>query len=156
MTRMRLTWLGERGSVKQVTKTFKTVVFIFVAVLLLDQALAITMVSLYHELTPDTTYDYINGTTSTDIPTGAIVMQFIRETLRFLFGLYLLIITCRTRQVLRADYQIPEKNCRGCEDCCCSFCCQTCVTMQMMRHTADYDNTTSTCCTETGLPAEIV
>ena len=44
----------------------------------------------------------------------------------------------------------PNKHCKGCEDCCCSFWCHCCTIAQMMRHTADYDKYDAQCCNDTG------
>mmetsp|Transcript_12757 Transcript_12757/g.18758 ORF Transcript_12757/g.18758 Transcript_12757/m.18758 type:complete len:264 (-) Transcript_12757:204-995(-) len=148
MTRVRLTWLGEPGSVNQVARTFKIVSLLFITVLLLDQILALIIISIYPEM--------IQDPDNAVAPIGAIIMQFFRETLQVLFAVYLLVTTCRTRKVVREQFNIPEKKCKGCEDCCCAFWCQCCVTMQMMRQTADYAAVDATCCTETGLPVDVV
>lgn len=90
-----------------------------------------------------------------DAPAGAIIIHYLTEIVEMLFMLYILITTCRARRSVREQYDIPETTCKGCEDCCCSFWCQCCTTMQMMRHTADYETYPGSCCTETGLPTYV-
>ena len=72
----------------------------------------------------------------------------ILEMIGFLF---VLIVTIRARAHIRGRYNIPEKRCVGCEDCCCAFFCSPCTICQMSRHTADYHKYGSACCTEDGL-----
>uniref|UniRef100_A0A7S1BD89 PLAC8 family protein n=1 Tax=Corethron hystrix TaxID=216773 RepID=A0A7S1BD89_9STRA len=56
--------------------------------------------------------------------------------LKFVVGLYFLIITCKTRKYIREKNQIPGNEC---EDLVCAWCCNCCTIGQMARHTADYD-----------------
>lgn len=153
---MRLTWLGGPGSVRQVASTFKTVVFIWFLYLILDQCLSIGFYSYYPEyqsFDPNAyeTYEEMWA----DAPSGAIIIHYVQDALHFVFWLYLLIATIKARRAVRQQYEIPEHSCSGCEDCCCSFWCHCCTTMQMMRHTADYDSYPAACCTETGLPLHV-
>ena len=53
--------------------------------------------------------------------------------------LYVTITICviaKTRQLVRARYHIPEKDCAGCEDCCCASFCTCCTLLQMEQQTA--------------------
>lgn len=79
------------------------------------------------------------------------VARLVRDLLRFLFWFYMLVLLTRARAHVRRLYGIPN-NCHGCEDCCCSFWLPCCTTLQIARHTADYDTYGASCCTETGLP----
>jgi hypothetical protein len=74
-----------------------------------------------------------------------------RNAIRFLFWFYMLVVLTRARAHVRKRYSIPN-NCAGCEDCCCAFWLPCCTTLQIARHTADYDTYGASCCTETGLP----
>jgi Cys-rich protein (TIGR01571 family) len=79
------------------------------------------------------------------------VLANLRSFLNLVFFVFLLVIMARTRRRIRSRYGIPERTCRGCEDCCCAFWCSCCTVSQMARHTADYDNYPAQCCSETGL-----
>jgi Cys-rich protein (TIGR01571 family) len=154
MTRMRLTWMGEPGSVQQVAKTFKMVVGIFVLYMLVNQILNIIFYAMYPQFQDAGDYETAE-TLWAEAPAGAFILHYTRELIEFIFWLYILLATCRVRRNVREQYEIPEDVCAGCEDCCCAFWCQCCTTMQMMRHTADYDNYPAVCCTETGLPLSV-
>jgi hypothetical protein len=80
------------------------------------------------------------------------VASCAQDILRFLFWTYMLVLLIRARAYVRRLYSIPEQNCTGCEDCCCSFWLPCCTALQIARHTADYDTHGASCCTETGLP----
>ena len=45
-------------------------------------------------------------------------------------------VIAKTRQLVRARYHIPEKDCAGCEDCCCASFCTCCTLLQMEQQTA--------------------
>ena len=66
------------------------------------------------------------------------------------FGLMVLLVSFRARRYIRQKYGIPERRCRGCEDCCCVFWCTPCSLCQMARHTGNYRDYPSTCCSERG------
>lgn len=68
------------------------------------------------------------------------------------FFVYFMYILIKTRSVVRSRYNIPEKNCDGCEDCMCAFFCGPCVVNQMADHTADYNRHNALCCSATGIP----
>ena len=38
------------------------------------------------------------------------------------------------RLAIRKRDAIPEKNCAGCEDCCCAFFCNSCTQCMILRH----------------------
>jgi Cys-rich protein (TIGR01571 family) len=151
MTRERLNWLGSPGSVAEVAATFKRVVLIFVACVILKVFLSALYVGLIfqyaHQVTPDYTMN-----DNVQIPASAAVVNAINQALSYAYLIYLLVATLRTRASIRDKYAIPEQSCKGCEDCCCSYWCSCCTVAQMMRHTADYDKYDAQCCTETGLP----
>ena len=44
------------------------------------------------------------------------------------------VLLMQVRQRIRKRDGIPEMQCAGCEDCCCSFWCQYCTLCQMARH----------------------
>lgn len=148
MTRMRLNWHGEPGSVAEVAKTFRNVIILFVSYLILSNL----CYNLYLAETPNYA-DYPSIYENPDVTTMGQVYYHLQKAIEMAYAIYLLIATCRTRQVVRNHYDIPEENCKGCEDCCCAFWCSCCTVTQMMRHTADYEQYPAACCTETGLPS---
>lgn len=79
------------------------------------------------------------------------VLVLIKVVVRTVFGLYVLIVACKTRSSIRRRDRIPEETCVGCEDCCVAYWCTFCTVAQMARHTADYGIYGAACCTETGL-----
>lgn len=85
-------------------------------------------------------------------PTTA-ALQSVRQMWEFVFGVFVLVVVCRTRQYVRGRYSIPP-TCGDdtTEDCCCACCCGPCTVCQMARHTADYRQYhKGACCTPTGL-----
>jgi hypothetical protein len=102
---------------------------------------------------------YYGDTDFSDLPSevkSAMYWMWVasctQDVLRFLFWTYMLVLLIRARAYVRRLYSIPEQNCTGCEDCCCSFWLPCCTALQIARHTADYDTHGASCCTETGLP----
>lgn len=124
--RLKLTWLGNEGTIAQTVTTFR----IFLLISLVHFVVTI-LVSL-----PD-----VNA---------YIYARSIFNFLDFLFWLFAAFLIIKTRNHIRSKYSIPEQNCRGCEDICCAFWCSCCTVAQMSRHTADYETYTGLCCSETG------
>jgi Cys-rich protein (TIGR01571 family) len=133
MTRMQLTWLGEPGHLVATKNTFKVVVILWFSYIVFANSLEI--VSL----------DY----TVESIPPVITVFKTVGSALFTIWSLYSL---CRTRQNVRAQYSIPEQQCVGCEDICCSFWCTCCTISQMARHTGEYETYPGACCSTTGHP----
>jgi Cys-rich protein (TIGR01571 family) len=79
------------------------------------------------------------------------IQRGVINGLALTFGLFLLVLTVKTRAYIRRTYSIPESSCVGCEDVCCSLLCGSCVVAQMARHTVDYTKHHPSCCTDTGL-----
>jgi len=75
-------------------------------------------------------------------------VAFLYSALKFLVGLYFLIIIFRTRNFIRKKSEIAGSDC---EDCCCAYWCSCCVIGQMARHTAQYDTQLDECCSFNGL-----
>lgn len=161
MTRMRLTWMGNQGSVPQAAKTFRRVASIFSLFVLAILALDIASFMLFPQLSEMRDVSEINDMNFQDYysqqnfwdnaPMGAIVLYYSKWFLQILFCLYILLVTCKTRRAVREKSDIPA-SCCGCDDFCCSILCGCCTTMQMMRHTANYNQHQGKCCTKTGLP----
>lgn len=67
------------------------------------------------------------------------------------YCLWSIYINCRTREMVRARYQIPEESCRGTEDLLCACCCPFWSVIQMSRHTGDFHHQRAVFFNETGL-----
>ena len=157
LTRLRLDWLAsplpQTKDVKprqqpELWTAFRVLLLVFIGYQFLD--------TFFYYLT----YDYIQGRYDAEsgrviypdeVPGWANAMDALRGALTVAYLLLILCITIRTRAAIRSRYAIPETNCVGCEDLCCSLFCCGCTICQMARHTADYDTYPSSCCTETGL-----
>jgi Cys-rich protein (TIGR01571 family) len=140
MSRMQLTWLGEPGTPLAIRSTWTVVVTLFVAFLTFEFSLGIA----------EATYNDDYGT-GTDTPGFIQTLKFAGN---FLFTLWAIYALCRTRENVRARYQIPEQysHLRGCEDLCCAIWCSACTTAQMLRHTGEYEHYPGVCCSSTGHP----
>ena len=86
------------------------------------------------------------------------ILSFLGSDLAFIsawiIGLIYLIIIILARMAIRKRDKIPREYCGALEDCCASCCCVFCVTTQLMRHTADYQDSNHAWFTSTGLPVE--
>jgi Cys-rich protein (TIGR01571 family) len=147
MQRLNLNWFA-RPTSGVPPKTFFTVFFLTAAFFVCNHALGVAMRAV---LPPDTSTTN-NGYNSTYLPASFYVLYSLQVTLGFLFFLYSLIITIKTRYYMRKKYAIHAQDCdESIEDCCLSYWCHACVICQMARHTADYDTYSATCCSSTGL-----
>ena len=137
MHRLRLTWLGNEGSITETASTFRILLSITAVYFLLGQFLKFSPLAFIDE----------NGNPSNT----AMVLVEWRYFLSIVFAIFTWIIVSRTRKRIRSKYSIPTKNCGECEDLCCAFWCTCCALSQMARHTADYETYAARCCSETGL-----
>jgi Cys-rich protein (TIGR01571 family) len=128
MHRLKLTWLGGEGNLAQSAVTFR--------ILLIITAIHVCLNFLLNIMA----FSFLAG--------GLLL---INAYLNFAFAVFAIFVVARTRGRIRSRYGIPERRCRGCEDCCCAFWCSCCTVSQMARHTADYENYAALCCGETGL-----
>eukprot|EP00542_Grammatophora_oceanica_P019193 CAMPEP_0194028644 /NCGR_PEP_ID=MMETSP0009_2-20130614/2562_1 /TAXON_ID=210454 /ORGANISM="Grammatophora oceanica, Strain CCMP 410" /LENGTH=299 /DNA_ID=CAMNT_0038668089 /DNA_START=129 /DNA_END=1028 /DNA_ORIENTATION=- len=92
---------------------------------------------------PDGTYEEVND--------AYLYSRSFLGAYSFIFGIYIFIMTCRTRRAIRDKYDIPAKCCGACNGCCedflCTMCCSCCTVQQMARHTNDYEKYDVGCCT---------
>ena len=86
-----------------------------------------------------------------ELSEGAASIIFILNLLVGAIFIFFLVLLCKTRRHIRERYQIPEQQCHGCEDCCCTYWCSCCTVAQMARHTGDYKEHGARLCSETGL-----
>lgn len=133
ISRMQLTWLGEPGTFYSTSRAYGAIVLLVVSFFIYSTALELAAMPYSIGNEPP----YIAG---------------LRFGGNFLFTVWCIYALCRTRQNVRARYQIPEERCKGCEDLCCSVWCACCTTAQMMRHTGEYENYPGVCCSKTGHP----
>jgi len=128
--------LGEPGPLISTRRTFAVVVILTVSFYVYYTALE------FAEMAYDAAY-YESA------PKVISILKFVGNLLFSIWAIYSL---CRTRENVRARYQIPEKRCVGCEDLCCSLWCGCCTAAQLLRHTGEYETYPGTCCTKTGHP----
>lgn len=136
MQRMRLTWTGGLTPKFTPVNTFKTVLVLVICYHIFDGALG-----TYVE------YNAVEGVENNAVT----AVTYIKNFVAILFSFWSIYALYRTRKNVRETYSIPEQNCVGCEDLCCSVFCACCTVGQISRHTGDYDQYPSFCCTETGL-----
>ena len=139
MTRLKLTWSAqEGGNPAQTSSTFRIIAFLWIT------WLSLRILPNYFTVASTDEYGELNMT-------GGFVILFL-SLLGMAISIFFFIITCKTRRHIREKYQIPEQQCHGCEDCCCTYWCSCCTVAQMARHTGDYANHGARWCSETGLP----
>lgn len=126
MTRLKLTWLADPGSPEQVKKTFTILVVVGVVHWVIYQF-------------------YGSATRLGPILTIPLIV----------LAIYLILISTKTRALLRIRDEIPADTCcepfTQCEDFWINCCCSCCSISQMMRHTGDYENGNEDWCSPTGL-----
>ena len=133
ISRMQLTWLGQPGPWVSTQRAFTVICLLVVAFFIYSTALDLAALPF-------------------DVDTTPTYMAYLRLGGNVLFTAWSIYALCRTRQNVRARYQIPEQSCHGCEDLCCAVWCGCCTTSQMLRHTGEYETYPGLCCTPTGHP----
>ena len=152
MHRLKLTWLGNEGNPGRFVATFRILATI-AAVRFCTNYGFFVMTHLFFEKSgfmSGVQTDGCNSDCETDMYT-ALFFAMVRLVLIPTFLILFIVLLARTRYRIRSRYAIPERNCSGCEDCCCALWCTCCTVSQMARHTADYENYAALCCSETGL-----
>ena len=138
MHRLKLTWTAnEGGSITKTSSTFR---------ILFWMGIAWTVVRISVNFLPLLLMDEQGKLDDT----ADIVLSVVNLILLVALVLFLVLIF-KTRRHIREKYQIPEQQCHGCEDCCCTYWCTCCTVAQMARHTGDYRKHGARCCSETGL-----
>lgn len=133
ISRMQLTWLGEPGSLMQTQKAFRIVLVLVTCYVCYSMALELAA------------WPYPPGEEPVAIP-------LLRNIGGFLFTEWSVYSLYRTRQNVRARYQIDQQHCIGCEDLCCAVWCSFCATAQMLRHTGEYETYPGVYLSKTGHP----
>mmetsp|Transcript_39752 Transcript_39752/g.65089 ORF Transcript_39752/g.65089 Transcript_39752/m.65089 type:complete len:282 (+) Transcript_39752:79-924(+) len=135
MHRLKLTWYGMEGSVAQTAATFRILLFVTIAINVANlflRWLTLILFPIYED--------------------EILPFELLRYIILFAHMTFAIVVIANTRQYIRHKYNIPEEECKGCEDYCCVVWCTCCTVTQMARHTADYETYDSICCSETGLP----
>lgn len=151
MTRMKLDWSATPLNGRQaVLSAFKVMVLTFVVYMAIDTTFDVVLFPYFTGEYDEATGEFV---IPQNIPTWATSLDMIQQFFSLIYAIFILVILMRTRAHIREKYQIPEENCQGCEDCCCSIFCSACTICQMARHTADYSQQgySASCCSETGL-----
>ena len=111
MTRMKLNWCGQQKGTAAASKTWTYILLLFVGYIISDQSLDVLMIH-YGPKEQD-----VNDNGEVIYSPQWWALYGTRVALRFCFFLYFLVLTIRTRQTIREKYEIPTKECSGCEDC---------------------------------------
>lgn len=172
MHRLKLTWLGSEGTTAQTVATFRILLCITILVYATDTVLPASLPQI-----PDISGLFFFLVLALTLCMNSVISCFFRSTLISLaivsqvlslpaggtmyaisriadivFCAFVIFLVAKTRKHIREKYSIPEKQCKGCEDYCCSLWCTCCTVAQMARHTADYETYAGLCCSETGIP----
>eukprot|EP01083_Nonionella_stella_P079463 218079_1 len=139
MHRLKLTWTADAGgTTAQTSSTFRILFWIgIITWILINFVPYLPRFFLDEYGQPTDAYFNVN---------------FLCQAVVLVYAIYKTVLICKTRKYIREQYGIPEQQCHGCEDCCCSWWCSCCTLSQMARHTGDYDAYAGVCCNETGLP----
>jgi len=166
MHRLKLTWLGNEGTIAQTTATFRTILWIAIS-----YYIGMFGIELLYEVVEDkmmastpNSGNQFGGNqpahpenTVGGVPVWGQIL-FIRLLVwgqilfKISFCVFVIYLVAKTRKQIRSKYGIPEQSCHGCEDFCCALWCQWCTVAQMGMHTADYDTYAALCCSENGQP----
>lgn len=133
ISRMQLTWVGEPGPISRTQQAFAVVVVLTASFIVYSTCLELANMPY-------------------PLDDGIPFITTLRVVGNVLFTAWSIYALCRTRETVRARYQIPEETCEGCEDLCCSVWCGCCVTAQMLRHTGEYETYPGNWFTSTGHP----
>lgn len=136
--RLKLTALGQPGTVAKTEIAFKIIFMALVVYIVLYWGMYFVIVALYPA---SGRYD--------EMSTLCATLVWLRSVWHYIYIIFLTVILYNLRGYIRKRYAIPGSQI---QDCCCSFWCPCLVVTQMMRHTTDYDIYPSVCCSETGLP----
>ena len=134
MTRMSRGWLGGRGPRPSDSRTCQVVTSIFILQIINQYVGRLFMISqqcaggreVYNFDTDEKEIHCPDGTIETHTSVFQIV-NFVSGIATLFFGIYWLVIMCRTRDAMRRTYGIPTGECGDCEDFCCSFWCPSCT-----------------------------
>jgi len=154
LTRFHLNWCGKRTPYEQGKSAFFILFWLYTVYLVVSNSLSAVVGQFTASDVTTTDDEFGLGGEIGDLenaPGWVIALNVVRNLLDLALFVFMLVVTIRMRRFLRDRYRIPEKCCRGCEDCCCAFWCMPCSICQMARHSADYGTYKAGCCAEDGL-----
>lgn len=127
MTRINLNWIGERqfGQVYRSMTTFQIVCAIYGFYILFS-----FMLEVVHPTPPvgeEKEYKY---------PPEIAVLKVLID---ISFSLYSLFALMKTRESVRAKFNIPQEHCNGCEDLACAVFCSCCTAAQISRQVNEFE-----------------
>jgi len=158
MTRMKLTYLGKQGQISETSQTFKKTLIIISLYFSMELLLRFSELLIVGEIFPDEDYVFYENIDLDEMNSNFgpwyNTTVFLFQCLRFAYFTFVVLMIYRTRKVLREKFAIP--NYLPFEDFLCAFCCSCCTVAQMARHTTNYDTYRGVCCSETGLPLNVV
>lgn len=140
MHRLKLDWKGNEGSIAETAGTFRIMFLATIVYVVIDQFLKLFLPF----------FAMMSGSYNDE---DYATLSFVRGFIGIAYFILTVVLVAKTRSHIRGKFSIPEKECKGSgmEDCICALCCTCCTVSQMARHTADYENYRSMCCSETGL-----
>ncbi len=121
MERMRLTFCGHFNGSKYSMGAFKTVLTLFISYLVFD-----SLVDAYMDANTTVEMDQDGKIVNVTLDYGLGIV-IIRNVVGVAFGLWSLCALINTRRNVRRQFNIPEENCIGCEDCCAAAFCSCCT-----------------------------
>jgi Cys-rich protein (TIGR01571 family) len=159
MTRLNLNWIGNSMDEHPSScPAFKVLLISFLIWICIDYSISVFILGTFSVppspgvFSASGSYYYDDQYSSYYSQSSTYsTMSAVRQGIGYAYGLFLLILMIRVRSSIRTKYSIPEENCTGCEDCCCSFWCHCCTLAQMARHVNDYEHNHASCCSDTGL-----
>jgi Cys-rich protein (TIGR01571 family) len=152
LTRLNLDWFANPIQRQTTCSAFKILAISCLVWFAIDNAIYLLLYPYTSTVTTDQYIDDMQAPVSTtDAPLWINLVDAVRQGVGAAYGIFVLILTIRARHHIRSKYTIPEQQCTGCEDCCCSFWCHCCTVAQMARHINDYEHYQASCCSETGL-----
>ena len=151
MHRLKLDWTGQPARMAKTIHTFQ-----IVATLACLYYISQVIYSLYSWMYTNDTWMSNFTTADLQVTTGAgnslmiFFIGFMASNLFFL--IWSLCALTRTRMNVRERYNIRGS---ACGDFCCALWCRCCTVAQLHRHTGEYENHQSLCCSKTGLHEHI-
>jgi len=98
--RLRLTWIGDEGTMTSTKNTFRTLMWITVG---------------YYTIRWSILYALQAYAASGDNVNVYYGLSYSYDIVRMIFGVFVIILVAKARKKIRARYIIPEESCRGCE-----------------------------------------
>jgi len=144
MTRMQLNWLGIKTSIHETGNTFRTVLIVIGSYYILYFTYAIMFPG----------WDYYDENTGENYHVENAAGRLVRSIIKILFAAWSVYALGNVRFAMKEKYNIPTKHFGRWEDYIYACFCSCCITSQMARHSADYEQYDPVCCSGDGLPED--